>query len=177
MRIGIDISQLTYRNTGVANYLKHLIKNLVEEDRENEYILFYSSLRGKLDPNDVPSQKNVRLVRTFMPLKVLDLIWNKLHIVPIEMFTGPLDVFISSDWVEPPVRNAKKATIVYDLIVLKFPEESTPLIVETQKRKLNWVKKEIDAVLCISEATKKDVKELLGIDEKKLHIVYPGFSL
>lgn len=40
MKIGIDISQLSYRNTGVSNYLKHLVKGLIDTDQENEYILF-----------------------------------------------------------------------------------------------------------------------------------------
>lgn len=177
MKIGIDVSQLTYRNTGVANYLKYLIKELVESDRENEYILFYSSLRGKLDPRDIPIGENVKVIKSFFPPTALDYIWNKLHIVPIETFTGPLDIFITSDWVEPPTRKAKKATILYDLIVYKFPDESTPKIVETQKRKLQWVKKESAAILCISEATKKDAQDILKIDSNKLHVIYPGFTL
>lgn len=177
MKIGIDVSQLTYRNTGVANYLKHLVKGLVESDQENEYILFYSSLRGKLDPRDIPTGKNVKVIKSFLPPTVLDYIWNKLHIVPIETFTGPLDIFITSDWVEPPARKAKKATILYDLIVYKFPDESTRKIVQTQKRKLHWVKKESAAVLCISQSTKQDAQEILGIHRGKLHVIYPGFTL
>lgn len=190
MRIGIDISQLTYSHTGVANYLKNLIKNLIELDSENEYVLFYSSLRGKLELQDIPQKKNVKLVKSFFPPTALDLIWNKLHILPIETFTGPLDIFITSDWVEPPTRKAKKVTILYDLIVYKYPEESHNKtefklsslilfanIVKSQKRRLKWVQKESDAVLCISEATKKDASELLHIDPSKLHVIYPGFTL
>ena len=122
MKIGIDISQLSYRNTGVSNYLKHLVKGLIDTDQENEYILFYSSLRGRLDLQDIPQKKNVRLVKSFLPPTALDFIWNKLHIVPIEIFTGSLDIFITSDWVEPPTKAAKKATILYDLIVYKYPQ-------------------------------------------------------
>ena len=48
MRIGIDISQLAYPNTGVANYLEGLLSELLKSDRENEYILFYSSLRTRI---------------------------------------------------------------------------------------------------------------------------------
>lgn len=190
MKIGIDISQLTYRNTGVANYLKHLVKGLIEFDRDNEYILFYSSLRGKLDPNDIPQGKNVKVVKSFLPPTALDFLWNTLHRVPIETFTGALDIFITSDWVEPPTKAAKKATILYDLIVYKYPEEShnktefklsslilSANIVKSQKRRLRWIKKESDAVLCISEATRKDARELLHIDPSKLHVIYPGFTL
>ena len=179
MKIGIDISQLAYSNTGVANYLKSLIENLLEQDKDNEYILFYSSLRRTLEPktlNIYNETKNVK-VKTFkFPPTLLDLMWNKLHIYPIETFIGDVDVFISSDWTEPPTKKAKKATILYDLIVYKHPEESAEKIVTTQKRKLEWVKKECDVILCISEATKKDAMELLGISEDRLKVVYPGRS-
>ena len=45
MKIGIDVSQLAYPNTGVANYLQNLVQNLIEIDKNNEYILFFSSMR------------------------------------------------------------------------------------------------------------------------------------
>lgn len=105
---------------------------------------------------------------------MLDLFWNKLHIMPIETLIGDIDLFVTSDWTEPPTQKAKKATILYDLIVYKFPQESDALIVATQKRKLKWVKKESDAIFCISEATKRDAIEVLGIEENRLFVTYPG---
>ncbi|MGH7245377.1 MAG: glycosyltransferase, partial [Candidatus Levyibacteriota bacterium] len=99
--------------------------------------------------------------------------WNTLHIFPIEWFIGPVDVFISSDWTQPPSR-AKKATILYDLIVYKYPKETAEKIIAVQKRRLHWVKKEVDNIFCISNATKKDAREVLGIPEEKLEVIYPG---
>lgn len=176
MKIGIDISQLAYPNTGVANYLRSLVEHLLETDQENEYILFFSSLRGNLDSSFIKrlasSRVKVKMLR--LPPSLLDVLWNKLHVLPIERLIGNVDIFITSDWTEPPATFAKKMTILYDLVVYKHPEESAEKIVATQKRKLKWVKKESDAILCISEATKRDAQELLQIDEKRLKVVYPG---
>lgn len=176
MKIGIDISQMAYSNTGVANYLGYLIDNLLKVDDKNEYVLFYSSLRTNFQPSTFNFQlnNNVSIRKFKIPQSVLDLLWNKLHIMPIERFIGDVDIFISSDWTEPPVIKAKKATILYDLIVYKYPKETDSKIIATQKRKLNWVKKECDIVFCISESTKRDAMEILGIDEKRLRVVYPG---
>lgn len=192
MKIGIDVSQLAYSNTGVANYLSCLVKTLFTIDEKNEYILFFSSLRRRIQnsilqiagqnylPADTTHQAlqagNSKVkIKTFkFPPALLDLLWNRLHIFPIEWFIGDVDVFISSDWTQPPTKKAKRATILYDLIVYKYPNETDKKIVDTQKRRLAWVKKECDAVFCISESTKKDAKELLGIDERKLHVLYPG---
>jgi hypothetical protein len=174
MKIGIDISQLAYERTGVANYLKNLLTKLFEQDTKNEYILFYSSLRMPLNDISFAQAKNVSIKQFKLPPKALDVLWNKLHVMPIENFIGNVDLFVTSDWTEPPTKHAKKATILYDLIIYKYPEETDKTIIATQKRKLQWVKKESDAIFCISEATKKDAMNILGIEESRLHVTYPG---
>lgn len=202
MKIGIDISQLAHEGTGVANYLQNLVQSLIEQDDKNEYILFFSSLRKKfpISSFDFAQDKNFQFpnksqfpnskiqIKTFkFPPTLLDILWNRLHIVPIEWLIGDIDVFITSDWVEPPTKKAKKATILYDLIVYKYPEEAhnklnfspfkmiiSPNIVKSQKRKLRWVKKESSMVFCISDSTKQDVKRILGIEEERTRIIYPG---
>lgn len=174
MKIGIDISQMAYERTGVANYLRNLVLQLIEQDKENEYILFFSSMRRSLSFSDFKSKNNVTIKQFKMPPKLLDLMWNKLHVMPIETFIGDVDLFITSDWTEPPTKRAKKATVLYDLIVYKYPEETDQTIITTQKRKLAWVKKESDAIFCISEATKRDAMNILGIEERRLYVTYPG---
>lgn len=182
MRIGIDISQIAYEKTGVATYLENLVKALIAGDKKNEYVLFFSSLRRRLDKSFVEELESVDSPRIklksypFPPL-LLDTLWNKLHVWPIEWFVGNIDIFITSDWTEPPARWAKKATILYDLTVLTTSQETDKKIINTQKRKLSWVRKESSVIFCISEATKKDAQRLLGLEEKKLKVVYPGFSL
>jgi hypothetical protein len=176
MKIGIDISQLAYQNTGVANYLGNLVESLLETDKDNEYILFFSSMRKDLNssPFSFSSNSNVSLKQFKFPPTFLDLLWNKLHILPIENLIGDVDIFITSDWTEPPAKKAKKITILYDLIVYKYPQETDDKIVETQKRKLSWVKKESIKILCISEATKRDAMNILGIEKNRLNVIYPG---
>lgn len=190
MKIAIDISQTAYEGTGVGNYVQQLVEGLLRIDSENEYILFFSGLRKQIQKSKFKNQnyKSKVKIKTFrIPPMLLDLLWNKLHIIPIEWFIGDIDVFISSDWTQPPTIKAKKVTILYDLIVYKYPEEThnkfqfslknlliKPNIVASQKRRLHWVKKECDEILCISEATKRDAMEILEIEEKILKVVYPG---
>ena len=176
MRIGIDISQLAYPQSGVANYLGNLVQSLIKIDKENEYVLFFSSLRRNFQFSSANWRTNPNVsIRQFrLPPKLLDLLWNRLHIAPIEWFIGPVDLFITSDWTEPPAKKAKKATIIYDMIVYKYPQETHRKIVNTQKRKLKWVKKESDLVFTISQSSKKDIEEILGLQSNKIKVIYPG---
>ena len=189
MTIGIDISQLAYENTGVANYLRNFVQNLIDLDKKNQYVLFFASLRNSFQSLalNIQTNPNVTIKQFKIPPTILDIMWNKLHIMPIENFIGPIDVFITSDWTEPPAKHAKKATILYDLLVYKYPEEMhnktefspfklliSPNIVLSQKRKLKWVKKETDKVLCISKSTMEDAAQILNIPKEKLSVILPG---
>lgn len=176
MKIGIDISQTAYKNTGVTNFLTSFVNNLLRIDKDNSYILFYSSFRRPLDISGLKIENNprVKIKKFIFPPTILNLLWNKFHILPIEFFIGNIDLFITSDWTEPPAKKAKKATILYDLIVYKYPQETALKIVQTQKNKLKWVKKESDIIFCISKSTEKDVQDILGINSKRLRLIYPG---
>jgi hypothetical protein len=175
MRIGIDVSQLAYSHTGVANYLESLVGELIK-NKKHEYVLFFSSLRRTPPVTllKMAEADNVTLKRAKLPPTALHILWNIIHLTPIENFIGQVDIFITSDWSEPPAKKAKKATILYDLIVYKYPQETAEKIVKVQRRKLAWVKRESGIVLCISEATKKDAIEILKIPEDKLKVIYPG---
>lgn len=180
MKIAIDISQIVHEGTGVATYTDQLVRNLLNVDHQNEYILFGISLRKFHKLQEYFSQlrklnNNLRSCFFHIPPKLGDFVWNKLHRINIENLTDEIDIFHSSDWIQPPSR-AKKITTVHDLLILEYPEVSHPYIVEVQKRRLKWVKKECDMVLTDSDFTKNQVNKILNIDYSRIEVVYPGIS-
>jgi len=181
MKIGIDVSQIVYQGTGVTFYTQNLVASLLKKDKKNEYVLFGGSLRQKKFLDEYLTQfkdnKKVTAKTFFLPPLLLEFLWNRIHVLPIEWLIGKIEVFFSSDWLQPPTQ-AKKVTTIHDLIVYQYPESFQPKgghdIVANQKRRLNWVRKECDLIICDSQATKKDVMNLLKIPEKKLKVIYPG---
>lgn len=179
MIIGIDISQTAFSHSGVGKSMTKLVSALISQDSSNEYVLFFSSLRKEFPISNFQflnksKNSNVKIKQFKFPPMFLDLLWNKLHIFPIEFFTGKLDVFISSDWTEPPVKHAKKVTFIHDLVVYKFPQETDARIVSVHKNKLAWAVKECSAFICPSESTKKDIQEVLGVKSEKIHVIRWG---
>ena len=167
MKIGIDISQLAFPGSGSAVYTENLVKNLLKS-QENEYVLFFSSLRQS-PPKEFKS-KNFKL-----PPLLLEQLWNRLHLLPIEKLIGKVDVFHTSDWLEPPAR-CPKVTTIHDLIIYKYPETFQRRgghdIVANLKRKLAWVKKESALIIAVSESTKQDIIEILKIPAKKIRVIH-----
>lgn len=180
MRIGIDISQMVYEGTGVARYVKEMVLGITRLAPQHEYVLFAGTLRQKealLQFTGLVKQHapHVKLVIIPIPPTLLTILWNVLHIAPITLFTGPLDVFWSSDWTQPPLGKSIGMTTIHDVSFLRFPESFPKIIIRTQMQRLRHAVKENALMVCDSKATKKDVIELLHVPERKLQVVYPGF--
>lgn len=193
MKIGIDISQIAFEHTGVARYVERMVTTLVEKSPSHEFILFGSSLRKfhilkQFAETLANNHANVRSKIIRVPPILLDALWNRLHIMPVEWIIGRVDVFWSSDWTQPPLTHAKGVTTIHDLSIFTYPKDSNSEphidikqgqfranIVGVQKRRLHWVDRECVRIFCDSIATKKDIMKFLSISEQKLHVVYPGY--
>jgi len=170
MKIGIDISQIIY-GTGVSFYTKSLVKHLLEVDKENSYLLCGGSLRRLPELIEFAKTLKGNFKTRFLPIPptVTDFMWNRLHFPKVELLTGKIDVFHTSDWVQPP-SNAFKVTTVHDLAPLKFPKLTDPGIVAVHKRRLKWVIKEVDRIIVPSQSTKVDLAEF-GADQNKIRVI------
>ena len=168
MKIAIDISQVVY-GTGVAVYTKNLVENLLKIDKENEYLLFGGTFRRKGDIQSIfPTAKVLPI-----PPTLADFLWNRLHILPIEKLIGEVDVFHSSDWSQPPTK-AFRVTTIHDLAPLLypslFPKDIIRNIIQVHRRRLSWVKTEVDRIISPSVATKNDLVKL-GLDGNKVRVI------
>lgn len=165
IRVGMDISQLAHKG-GVATYTQNLSDEL-SEISELEMLYFYSSLRK-------PYKGRLRNVKSYrLPPMLFEILFNKWRNVSIEKFIGPVDIFHSSDWTEPPSK-AKKVTTYHDVVPLKYPQWSHPKIVAVHKRRLKLVEEEIDMVIAVSESAKKDLVEISKIAADKIRVIYEG---
>lgn len=167
IKVGMDISQ-TAHTGGVSVYTKELAEKLSKVP-DIDMVYFYSSLRKPFKGN----LKNVKKFR--LPPTLFEVLFNKIRNIPIDNFIGRVDVFHSSDWVQPPTK-AKKVTTYHDVIPLKFPQWSSPKIVEVHKRRLSLVEREIDMVIAVSESTKKDLMSVSNIHESKITVIYEAVS-
>jgi glycosyltransferase involved in cell wall biosynthesis len=178
MKIGIDISQTAYKGTGVARFTRGLIDAIITYGGGHEWVFFYSSLRSPIN-NDLKrliQKNNQSLITVPIPPTVLQFLWNTVHSIPIELFTGKLDWLITSDWTEPPSK-AKKATIIHDLTVFQHPQTVHPHILSTQKQRLAWVSKESSLIITDSKTTTSDVKHYFPELRAHVETIYPGVTI
>lgn len=169
MIIGIDISSIPY-GTGVSNYTLNLVRHLAKIDKVNTYKLLFYSLRQPL-PGEIKilsRQNNIKIYHYRIPPSFFDIFWNRLHILPIEMFIGQCDIFHTWDWNQPPTLKAKAVTTVHDFVPMIFPETQHPRTIKNFRLKMNLAIKYCHRFICVSQNTQKDLHKLFPqIDHQK----------
>ena len=177
-KIGIDISQVVHEGTGVATYTRELVKALLRFDPDHEYVLFGISLRKKSVLDHFAAELSKDAPRTrfrtcFYPLppSLAEPLFDQFPRPKIELFTGKLNAFHTSDWIEPP-SNCSKVAVVHDLAMFKFPEFAQERILKVHRRKLKLARKEANKVIAVSNSTKNDLVEMLGFDPAKITVIY-----
>jgi glycosyltransferase involved in cell wall biosynthesis len=178
VRIVVDVSPLSRPRTGIGNYLRGLLFGLAEAGGEHELVAFGpSGPNGRRRIRESLAGATVELSLPLLPrAQWWRSAWSRLGRPPVERVVGPLDVFHFSDWMYPAQRSGLRATTVYDLVPLRFPE-----LAERRTRRLHGSKYEnaartCDLVFAISRFTAGDVVEVLGVREEQVVVAYPGID-
>ncbi|MDQ3098565.1 MAG: glycosyltransferase family 4 protein [bacterium] len=180
MRICIDISQTVYEGTGSGRYVIELVNELLSQDLTNDYLLFGSAMQrfpeleqviSRIKSRGADTPFSTKLFR--FPPKLYEILWNSLHIIPIESWIGEIDVYHSSDWVEAPSK-AKRVTTVHDLIPFLYPEYVHPRIVAAHTHRWEIIRREIDSIIVDADVTKKDIIARFNIPESKITVIPLG---
>jgi glycosyltransferase involved in cell wall biosynthesis len=172
MNVGIDFTSILYKR-GVSRYTHNLIKELsihpqVELSLYGASLRQHASLERYLVENGFDSYPHA--VQKLAPT-MQSWLW-RFGLNPVSNQLQNLDVFHSWDWIQPPDRNVPLVSTIHDLAILKFPETAHPKILAMHKRAWNVLKKREAHIIAISQATKKDVLELLEIPSERVHVVY-----
>lgn len=174
MNIGIDISSVVNQKTGVARYTKQLVKNLLEIDKENRYTLysFFGSRK-----NTLPFNKNNAIFKAYnyppQSFKTFLLMLRLLNKSP-DFLTKEADIMHSTDLLFPASSNKPSVLTVHDLIFLRFPRFYTQKNRSYMKSMAKFSIKNASHIICYSQATKKDIVNLLAVDENKISVIYLG---
>lgn len=181
MNIGIDARVLMDKEySGISEYVYYLLKELLNRDDDNKYILYYNSFK-KINP-EIFNWCNHKVIfkKTSWPNKIFNYLLQKFFSWPkLDIVTGNPDVFWSPHFNFSSFGNndTKKILTVHDLSFLRYPEFFS-------FRKNFWhhslaikkMVKKYDYLVAISENTKKDLIDLLGVPEEKIFVIYSGLN-
>lgn len=158
-RVFIDGRLLAYRQGGIQRYIRGLASTLATIPTELDYRLIVNRA-GFLLP--LPSTR----VQTPPHFR-----WER-RTLGIELSRHRPALVHSPDFIPPRGRFPTVATI-HDLAFLKYPEllsvESRHYYGQVEK-----AARDAERVIAVSQATAGDIVELLGVDERRIRVIYNG---
>lgn len=175
MRVGIDISSLIY-DRGVSRYTYNLVRALIASDTVTVE-LYGSSWRQRAEliaRAEALIDHGHKLQHTHhiqsLPPKLHGLLWQW-GLNTIEKTLPTIDVFHSWDWSQPPDKNLPLVSTIHDLAMLKFSDGAHPEILAAHQRSWKILKDRAAQIIAVSQATKKDIVELLQIPPYLISVI------
>jgi glycosyltransferase involved in cell wall biosynthesis len=177
VRIAFDVSPLSHPRTGVGNYILGSLRGLLEAaSGEHEVVPFApTSTWGKPHLLEALDGLPVRARVVTLPFShAWRTAWSRLGFPAAERFLGPFDVLHFWDWMYPPQRAGVRATMIHDLVPLRFPDWTTRRTRAMHRAKYRHAARTCDVILVNSRYTGEDVCEQLGVAPGRVRVAYPG---
>ncbi len=177
MRVGVDYTSAVRQRAGIGRYTRELVAALLSLGDAHEYSLFAAT--GGLKSGDwrSPIERAGVQVRT-LPVtdEWLARLWHRLRLpIPVDLLTGPLDVFYSPDFTLPPTRRGTKTILtVHDLSFVHYPDAFVPSLRRYLENAVPRSVDRADLVLADSNRTRADLISLFEVSPDVVEVVYPG---
>lgn len=175
IHIGIDYTAAMHQSAGIGRYTRELVRSVAALSPAHQYHLFVADGR-RFDP--ARPGPNFRWHPTRLSERWLARLWYRLRLpLPVEWWTGPLDLFHQPDFVLPPVKaNVPTLLTVHDLSFIREPSSVMPGMI---RHLTDWVPRSVeraDHIVAVSEATRRDLIELYQTPPEKISVIYHGVT-
>ena len=171
MRVGIDFRPAILGQSGIARYTRQLAVALdslaPEEGLELSLFSVFWQNKGLIPPPE--EIRNSRYRRSRFPGRLLQSL-GSLKLLSLEHWTGELDLFHSTDYVDIPRRTSCSTFTLHDLAFLRNPDWFKSGVPRQLTRFVDRELGRSRAVLTVSETSKGDLLDHFDVDENSVFV-------
>jgi len=172
MHIGYDGKRAFQNKTGLGNYIRSLVATLTNYFPGNRYTLFAPKKTTLFDPGSFLQVDAVFPQSNFY--NIFPSLWRRWGMIKAIKESG-IDVYHGvSNELPHGIGNTKIKTVVtvHDIIFERFPQTYHFDERYVHRWKIKYACRVADAVIAISEQTKKDLVEFYKVPAEKIFICY-----
>ncbi|MEM7348215.1 MAG: glycosyltransferase family 1 protein [Chloroflexota bacterium] len=175
MKIGIDYTAALKQSGGIGRYTRGLVTALADVDRTNHYRLLATPDAPPDGLRPFSPHPNFDHKMYPLPERWMTIGWHRFYLpIPVEWFSGSVDLFHSPNFILPPTNQAKTLLTVHDLSFIRHPQGA----VDSLRRWLNKVVPrslaQANHILADSQSTKADLIDVFNIASQKITVVGAG---
>ena len=166
--IAIDARKI--RDFGIGTYVRNLIRQLTELDRENNYLLITGPAGREALP-DLP--ENFALVSQRSPVYSI----RELFTISWDLFRRRVDLYHATHYVVPLLMPCRTVVTIHDIIHLLYPEFLPNRMAFYYAH--HMIRRSLqrgERVISVSHNTRTDLMHYFGLGGQKIDVVYNGID-
>ncbi|MBO9404161.1 MAG: glycosyltransferase family 4 protein [Thermomicrobium sp.] len=172
MRVAIDFTPGLNQPAGIGRYTRELVRALAEQ-AHFDIVLWHGRTSS---PRPRPSSPRIHYRQMPFSERWLTRLWYRLRIpFPIDPLIGPVDVVHGTDFLVPPARCARVAT-VHDVSFLLVPELGHPRLVSFLRAVVPRMLRTADALITVSESVQQDLLRLYRVAPDRVYAIPHGVA-
>jgi glycosyltransferase involved in cell wall biosynthesis len=173
MRVLVDYRPALRARTGVGEYMHELVRAYTASHPADDVAVFTSSWADRPAPGTAAALR-VRVVDRRVPVAVLNLLWHRAEWPPVEWLAGEADVVHAAHPLLIPSTRAARVVTIHDLFFLSHPERTAAEIRRDYAALAASHARRADAVIAVSQYTRRQVIERLGVGADRVHVCSSG---
>ncbi len=175
--IALELQPCCWDRSGIGTYTYELSKRLRSQEEFHFHGNIFNFL-GRRDNCTALSEITIPIYQnTIMPYGIYRRIWSFVPIPYQWLFKGRTDLSIFFNFIVPPNISGHVISVVHDLTYLRYPETMKKSNLEHMRRGIAYSIARSDRIITVSQFSKKEIQELLGVPGEKISIVYNAPSL
>jgi glycosyltransferase involved in cell wall biosynthesis len=176
MRIGFDAKRAFNNYTGLGNYSRFMIEALLEHAPEHQYFAYTPKVKGNWQNSlaDFAGKLQVKLPVTYASLP--SALWRS-WLIAKDLQKNEVDIFhgLSNEIPYGLKKEGIKSVVsIHDLIFLRYPKQYPAIDRFFYQRKFRYACENADAIVAVSEQTKRDIIDFYQIPAERIEVIYQG---
>lgn len=168
--IYLDVSAAAHGRAGLGRYSESLAQTLIAS-HSDRFGLFYNIGGGGRLPKSLAGVPSRTVNLGYKPWRMAVLLAH-LGRISFDRLLPKIELFHSTEHLLMPLRDSPTVLTVHDLIFKLFPSYHKKLNYWYLNLAMPRFCHQADAIIAVSQATKKDIITYYGVDPAKIQVVY-----
>lgn len=173
MRVCWDVSPAVHGRAGLGRYVQELAAAILARDAQNEYVAFYNRSAEARVPVPLDALPQLTTRQGDKPWRLRAAVSHVLRLSQDRLFPS-IDLFHATDNLLPFLTAIPSVFTLHDLVFRFHPDTvswANRLFLQVMTRRFLQA---ADAIIAVSECTKRDAQRLYGIADSKISVVHEG---
>lgn len=174
-KIAIDMSPLVHGSRAVSHCTACMVSELLKY-KDMEFNLFYFDHKRQTQKYLRPLENHATEKVIPVPYRLVIPAWKRLSWPYLEMISPGCDLLYTNEFYFPPAKNSLVLAAIHGMAFRVIPEKIPSQIAQSLDKGLSFILKHADYLIAVSENTKKELVNHVGIAPERIYVVTHGVN-